>query len=80
MELSKCYLECAKTASTFKFQNGDFKILTNPDVGFKIKILDIFPKENDKLKDDYLVTFKLVHLTSGEIKYADLTTIKHYYV
>ena len=80
MELAQCYLECAKIASTFKDENGNFKILTNPDAGFKIKILDIFPKENDKLKDDYSVTFKLEHLTSGDIKYADLNAINHYYI
>jgi hypothetical protein len=80
MESTECYLECAKIASTFKDENGNFKILTNRLAGFKIKILKIFPKENDKLKDDYLVTFKLENLTSKEIKYADLNAINHHYV
>lgn len=80
MNLEQCKLECQKIRLDFTDENGDLKILTHESKGFKIKIIDIFPKENENQKGDYSVTFKLEHLTTGDIKYAELNAINDYYI
>lgn len=79
MELSKCYLECAKIESEFKYENGNFKILTHKDAKFKIQILKILPIKNDKIENDYLIGFNTKHLSTLEEKPLTIDVLKIYY-
>jgi N-acetyl-anhydromuramyl-L-alanine amidase AmpD len=79
MELSQCYLECAKLDLSMRDENGYFKILRNKNKNFQVRIIKILPFKKSNDTNDYSIGIKLENLNTKEIKDTDYETLIHYY-
>lgn len=79
MELSQCYLECAKLDLSMRDENGKFKILTNKLARFEIKVLQISPTATPNIDDDYSISIKTERISNGVIRNMVLNTLLEHY-